>query len=96
LIILPNISIVNYPNPFNNFTQLVLTLPQNSNYDIKLYDLKGQEIQSIWESHYHQSGKFLIRINGIDNNGKELSSGLYHLLVQNDKYAQTHKITYLK
>ncbi|HZY10560.1 MAG TPA: T9SS type A sorting domain-containing protein, partial [Bacteroidota bacterium] len=61
----------NYPNPFNPQTSMQFSLPTPSLVTIKLYDLLGQEIQTIVQQQY-QSG-----IHTINFDGTDLQSGVY-------------------
>jgi len=80
----------NYPNPFNPVTEIKYALPRNSYISLKIYNLLGQEVASIFEGQqkagYH-SAVF---------NGSALSSGLYLYRLQARHFAETRKLILLK
>jgi hypothetical protein len=65
-----------YPNPFNPSTTITYGLPQQSKVTLKIYTVLGQEIATlvndIQSANYHR-----IQWNGRDNNGTQVSSGVY-------------------
>ena len=72
----PEIGIRNYPNPFNSSTSFYITIPtnmQNEKGYIKIYNVTGEEVDSI-----PINGKTNIRWNGTDSYGRSLSSGIYY------------------
>ena len=70
----------NYPNPFDHFTTLPITIPNAMDVKIKIYDLLGRYIQTV-VSEQLDSGYYEIRFNT-----HELSAGMYfYRLVTNDE-----------
>jgi len=61
----------NYPNPFNPTTQIHYSIPQTSYVTLKVYNLLGQEMATLFEG-LRQPGNFEITFDGI-----KLTSGLY-------------------
>lgn len=61
----------NYPNPFNPSTTISFSLPVESNLNIKLFNMLGQEVAQITEGNF-QAGNHNLQFNA--NN---LSSGTY-------------------
>jgi len=66
----------NYPNPFNSKTRLSFTLPYTSDVEISIYNIKGQKIKTLINTHL-EKGKHNAFWNGKDNSGKQVSSGIY-------------------
>ncbi|HZY10561.1 MAG TPA: T9SS type A sorting domain-containing protein [Bacteroidota bacterium] len=62
----------NYPNPFNPQTSMQFSLPTPSLVTIKLYNLLGQEIQTLVEQQQYQIGTHTISFDG-----RDLQSGVY-------------------
>ncbi|MCK9281715.1 MAG: T9SS type A sorting domain-containing protein, partial [Melioribacteraceae bacterium] len=65
------ISISNYPNPFNPETTISFWLPQGGNTKLIVYDVLGREVLSLADAFFEE-GKHEIRFDG--NN---LSIGIY-------------------
>ncbi len=66
----------NYPNPFNSFTTISYEVNTRSFIDIKIYDLSGKEVRIIVH-RMQDKGKYEVKWDGKDNNGKEVASGIY-------------------
>jgi alpha-N-arabinofuranosidase len=61
----------NYPNPFNSITQIKYSIPKNSYITLKVYNLLGEEVTTLFEG-YKQRGNYTATF---DASG--LSSGIY-------------------
>jgi len=66
----------NYPNPFNPSTNIQYGLPHQSNVTLAVYSLLGQEVRSL-ASGVQNAGSYRVTWNGKDNNGAQMSSGVY-------------------
>lgn len=75
----------NYPNPFNPNTIISYTLPKETQCRIDVYNLKGQKVKTLANSNLSE-GKHSVMWNGLDDSGKQVSSGVYfYKLVTPDK-----------
>jgi hypothetical protein len=63
----------NYPNPFNNDTNVQFYLPNYAQIKITVHDILGREIALLTDSIY-QSGTYTLLWNA-----QELSSGVYFI-----------------
>ena len=61
----------NHPNPFNPSTTISFSLPVESNVNVKLFNMLGQEVAQITEKDF-QAGN-----HNVEFNAKDLSSGAY-------------------
>ena len=66
-----NITLTNYPNPFNIETILQYELPQSGRIHLKIYDLLGRVV-SVLKDEDARQGKYTVRWNA-----SSLSSGVY-------------------
>jgi DUF1680 family protein len=80
----------NYPNPFNSTTQINYSVPKNSNLAIKVYNLLGQEIKTLFEG-YRLQGNYSATF---DASG--LSSGIYLYKMTADNFADIKKTILLR
>lgn len=70
------ISLSNYPNPFNPETNIVFNLQENSEVQIDIFNIKGQKIRSLLNDQII-AGEHSIVWDGKDYSGKEVGTGLY-------------------
>ena len=82
--------LINYPNPFNATTNILVKNPANGNLTVKVYNVIGQEVAEIVNGYYHSGNHtFLFNAN-------ELASGIYVIRMNIDEYSASHKIILLK
>ena len=85
----------NYPNPFNPVTTIKYLLPFMSDVKLVIYNILGQEVFRL-EQIAQQAGEHLVRWNGRNMKGSELSSGIYFYRLQAGDFIQTKKMVLLK
>jgi hypothetical protein len=66
----------NYPNPFNNSTMINYQLPIDGMAKLSIYNITGQEIIKL-DDGFQSIGMKSVTWNGLDNQGKKVTSGLY-------------------
>ncbi len=66
----------NYPNPFNPTTTIPLTLPEQSDITLKVYNLLGQEVVTIFKGNL-EAGKHYLLWNGTNQANHKMPSGVY-------------------
>jgi Secretion system C-terminal sorting domain/Bacterial Ig domain len=79
----------NYPNPFNPETEIQLALPEESDWQIDVYNIQGQVVKSF--SGHSPAGVVTITFQG-DN----LASGMYFYRAIAGEYTETRKMILLK
>jgi len=80
----------NYPNPFNPTTHISYSVPKKSYLTLKVYNLLGQEIKTLFEG---------VRKPGIYTSafdGKDLSSGIYFYQLEAENFLETKKLMLLR
>lgn len=85
----------NYPNPFNPITTIEYSLPQESNIAIKIYNIHGELIKSLFNG-VKSAGVHSVSWNGTNNDGKSVVAGIYYYQLQAENYIQSKKMIYLK
>ena len=66
----------NYPNPFNPSTMIPLAIPLHTEIDLRVYNLLGQEVKTIYTGAI-EAGRYDLSWDGRDDAGQALSSGIY-------------------
>jgi hypothetical protein len=90
-----------YPNPFylNKSSRGQITikydLPQASQLSLEIYNLKGQLVKSLLQQ-YQAAGSQQVEWNGTDNNGQQLSSGVYFYKITTEDFSTSHKMLLIK
>jgi hypothetical protein len=80
----------NYPNPFNPSTSIVVSLPDNSNIKLTVYNLLGEVVGIISEGFF-PAGKYSFEFNG-DSAGGGLPSGIYVYELKTDNAVLRNKM----
>ncbi|MCF7912768.1 MAG: DUF1565 domain-containing protein [Candidatus Cloacimonetes bacterium] len=68
--------ISNYPNPFNPETTIAFNVPQAGKVELSVYNVKGQKVRTLTNAEY-AAGEHEVVWQGIDNAGRQVSSGVY-------------------
>jgi hypothetical protein len=66
-------SIYNFPNPFQNTTDIVYTLPEQGHVKLVLTNLLGEELSTLVDAN-QSAGSYTVRINPADKN---IMQGIY-------------------
>ena len=99
--VIPNgydITVKNYPNPFNPSTNIVFTIPQglsNKNVELKIYDINGQLIKKLVNEEL-PAGNYIVRWDGKNEAGRPVSSGIYIYNLKAGGYFKAGKMNLLK
>jgi len=78
------------PNPFNAYTTIKLDLPVNGILKVKVFDLLGREVQTLY------SGKSIAGIKELSFNSGDVPSGSYWLKVESPSGTISKRIVVLK
>ena len=85
----------NYPNPFNAITRIRYDLPMDNNVNITIYNMIGRVIRN-YNFLNQEVGKKEIIWDGSNNQGKNISAGIYLYSIEAGKFKQTRKMLLLK
>lgn len=79
-----------YPNPFNSTVNISLNFPSQTEYAVRIYNLKGQNV-------FSKKGLYSsVGVNVVEWDGRAQSSGIYFISIENDGALQSYKIVLLK
>lgn len=70
-----------YPNPANPRAIAKLSVPHAGTARFWLYDLRGREVRR-WSRFIADAGEFVETIDGTDDRGRTLASGVYEVVVR--------------
>jgi hypothetical protein len=84
-----------YPNPFNNSVNISGKVPINSMVTVEVFDILGRKVKTIWKSITRNSSLNLYW-NGINDDNKKLTSGIYIISVQANNSINSLPIILLK
>ncbi|MGK9475328.1 putative Ig domain-containing protein [Melioribacter sp. OK-6-Me] len=80
----------NYPNPFNPITIISYQLPEASFVNLKVYDLLGNEIETL-VNNFQQAGFYNLPFNA-----SKLTSGIYLYKLTTDKFTYVKQMMLVK
>jgi len=85
----------NHPNPFNPVTTIQYDLPSDGLVNVLVYDMTGRMVKTLVNG-LQNSGQNYIKWNGTNDNGEQVSAGLYLYTIQIGEYIETKKMVLLK
>lgn len=85
----------NYPNPFNQETQITFHLPQRENLELKVLNPTGRTVTTLLDGVY-AAGVYQTSWDGRDKRGQVVASGIYLYQLATGKGQITHKMLLLK
>jgi len=84
-----------WPNPFNPSTTLSFVLEEDTPARLAVYDLQGRRQRLLLDGPL-EAGEHRIPWNGLDGEGRRLSSGVYFVRLETGTRSQVHKLILLK
>lgn len=85
----------NYPNPFNPATTISYQLAMESDVELTIYNMLGQEIRNLVQTN-QPAGTYQVQWNGKDDAGREVASGLYLYQLKTPEYVESRKMLLMK
>lgn len=85
----------NYPNPFNPGTNFHFTMKKEGRVTITVYNLLGQKTIDLVDGEF-AAGTHTIYWDGLDQNGKAVTSGIYFYRMKTADFEQSRKMVVLK
>ena len=85
----------NYPNPFNNQTEIVYQLAEAVYVNLVIYNTLGHKIRTlVFENQ--DAGIYTVNWDGKDEQGNEISSGVYIYRLETSKFNDVKKMMLVK
>jgi spore coat protein A len=85
----------NIPNPFNPVTRIRFHLAGSQRVELKIYNVKGQEVHTLTNGRY-PAGAHTLEWDGKDSTGNEVSSGIYFYRLRSGTTVQTKRMVLLR
>ncbi len=85
----------NYPNPFNMSTTINYSIDMTGMTNVSIYNTLGQKVRTLVNGNF-EAGRYQLLWNGTDENGLEVSSGVYIITLRNNNRYDTKQILMLK
>jgi uncharacterized protein (DUF362 family) len=89
------IMVSNFPNPFNPFTEIHVTLLRESTLAISIYSVNGQRVRNLISSSF-RAGEHIIQWDGKNDRGYKVSSGMYIVGVNSGNRIVSHRMMMIK
>jgi hypothetical protein len=86
----------NYPNPFNNSTRLPFQLAKRGHISLTIYDIAGKEVIRLINNQVYAPGAHEIVWDGLNNERKEVSSGIYLYELTAGSFREVKKMLFIK
>ena len=84
-----------YPNPFNPRTLVTFELPASRRVRIAVFNLKGQRVAGLADRTFPAGGHG-VPWEGLDDQGRQVPSGTYFVVLQDGRHTRRTKVTLLK
>jgi hypothetical protein len=81
----------NYPNPFNPTTTIEFSVAATELTSIKLYDITGREVQTLFNDVAQPGQIYSVKVNG-----SSLASGTYFYVMSSKNYRSVKKLSLIK
>ena len=91
----------NFPNPFNPETRIQFSIgnvgnvKNVENVKIEVFNLRGQKVRSL-VNEYLPAGEHSVTWDGRDENGRNVSSGVYFYRMRAGEYTETRRMVLMK
>jgi hypothetical protein len=85
----------NYPNPFNTSTVISYQLKDDCHVELTVYNLLGQKLKNL-DNGFRFKGLHSITWDGKDNNGKEVTTGIYFYQLRAGNFTESKKVLLIK
>jgi hypothetical protein len=90
-----DLSLSNFPNPFNTTTTINFSLVKPSYVRLSVYSITGQKVIDLLEKNL-AAGNYQTQWNGRDESGKLVSSGVYFVRLDKGAETLTKRVVFMK
>lgn len=90
-----NVTLSNYPNPFNPETTVSFSIPNSGDVEVHIYNVKGQLVNTLLREKLN-AGQHKIRWSSKNNSNENCTSGIYFCKIKAGNQVKTSKLLLLK
>jgi flagellar hook assembly protein FlgD len=84
------------PNPINRTSALIFRTSKSGFIHANIYDMNGRLVRTLKDTRTAPPGRYELRIDGRDEAGNPLASGIYFFKVETSEGSQVGRATVLK
>lgn len=85
----------NYPNPFNPICEIEYDLPTECYVTLSVYNILGQKVKVLVDEN-QSAGRKSVKWDSKDEQGQEVTSGVYFYRIQAGNFVQSKKMVLMK
>ncbi|MCL2065106.1 MAG: carboxypeptidase regulatory-like domain-containing protein [Candidatus Cloacimonetes bacterium] len=85
----------NFPNPFNPATTIQFDIKEEGLVRIDIFNIRGQRVHTL-VNDYKTTGRYKIDWYGVDDNGREVASGVYFYRMQAEGFSDIKRMLLMK
>jgi hypothetical protein len=85
----------NYPNPFNPTTTVEFDIPEASDVDIRIYDIRGALVKTLASGH-REAGRYQMIWDAKNMTGADVASGVYLIKMTAGDFTETKKMVLVR
>jgi hypothetical protein len=85
----------NYPNPFNPSTKIFYTMPKAGHLSLKVYNVRGELVKTLINGQV-KAGEDFVTWDGSNNQGSNVSSGVYFYEARSGSDVVVNKMALVK
>ena len=86
----------NFPNPFNNLTEIRFDISKTEKIELAIYNILGQKIVSLANRTYNPGEGYSVYWDGKNSNGDRVSSGVYLCSIRSNNFKKAIRMAYIK
>jgi flagellar hook assembly protein FlgD len=92
LMLVPDFSVHNFPNPFGDHTTFVIGLPADGEVSLTVYTRAGERVCRVLEREERPAGVHFVPWDAVNGNGRHVAPGTYEYVLDYVHQGETDRI----